>query len=72
MSEKMQRRLLSLLVGAMFIVLEIPLKKLLTERVPGRRGPSEDVADAVLQGAARVVAVILASAFVRGLVEQRR
>ncbi len=72
MNDKMQRRLLSLLVVAMFIALEIPLKKLLTERVPGKRGPREDVADAVLQGAARVVAVILASAFVRGLVEQRR
>ncbi len=68
----MQRRLLSLLVVAMFLTLEISLKKLLRERVPGKRGPKEDVADAVLQGAARMLAVIFASAFVRSLVEQRR
>ena len=72
MSDKGQRRLLSLLVVAMFIALQIPLKKLVLEQVPAKRGPREDVAEAVLQGAARVAAVILASAFVRGLTEHRR
>ena len=72
MSDKAQRRLLSLLVVATFIALEIPLKKLVAEQAPGKRGPREDVVEAVLQGTARVVAVIFASAFVRGLAEQRR
>ncbi len=72
MSDKAQSRLLSLLVVATFIALEIPLKKLVAEQVPGKRGPREDVAEAMLQGAARIVAVIVASAFVRGLAEQRR
>ena len=72
MSDKGQRRLLSLLVVATFIALQIPLKRLVLEQVPAKRGPREDVAEAVLQGAARVAAVIFASAFVRGLTEQRR
>ena len=72
MSDKAQRRLLSLLVVATFMALEIPLKKLVAEQVPAKRGPREDVVEAMLQGVARAVAVIFASAFVRGLVEQRR
>ncbi len=72
MSDKAQRRLLSLLVVATFIALQIPLKKLVAEQVPEKRGPRDDVAEAVLQGAARAVAVIFASALVRGLAEQRR
>ncbi len=72
MSDKAQRRLLSLLVVATFIALQIPLKRLVAEQVPEKRGPKEDVAEAVLQGAARMVAVIFASAFVRGLAQQRR
>lgn len=72
MRDKAQSRLLSLLVVATFIAIEIPLKKLVAEQVPAKRGPREDVAEALLQGAARVVAVIFASAFVRGLAEQQR
>ncbi len=71
MGDKAQQRLSSLLVVAMFVALQIPLKKLVAELVPGRRGPREDVEEALVQGAARMVAVILASAFVRGLAEQR-
>ena len=72
MSDKAQRRLLSLLVIAIFLALDSPLKHLLTEQVPERRGPRDDVMEAVLQGAARMVAVIVASALVRQLAEQRR
>ena len=50
MSDKAQRRLLSLLVVATFMALEIPLKKLVAEQVPAKRGPREDVVEAVLQG----------------------
>jgi hypothetical protein len=72
MSDKAQRRLLSLLVIAIFLVLDTPLKKLVAEQVPERRGPKDDVAEAVLQGMARMVAVIVASALVRQLANQRR
>lgn len=61
-----------MLVVATFVALQIPLKRLLAEQVPGKRGPREDVAEAVLQGGARMVAVILASAFVRGMADQQR
>ena len=72
MSDKAQRRLLSLLVIAIFLALDSPLKKFVAEQVPERRGPRDDVAEAVLQGLARMVAVIAASAFVRQLAERRR
>ena len=72
MSDGLQKRLLSVLVLATFVVLQVPLKRLVLERIPGRRGPGEDVVEAVVQGAARTTAVILASAFVRGLAGQRR
>ncbi len=72
MSDKAQRRLLSLLVVAIFLALDAPLKKLVAEQVPERRGPTDDVAEAVLQGIARMVAVIVASALVRGLADRRR
>jgi hypothetical protein len=72
MSDKAQRRLLSLLVIAIFLALDAPLKKLVAEQVPERRGPKDDVTEAVLQGMARMVAVILASALVRQLANQRR
>ncbi len=65
----MQKRLLSLLVVVTFIALQIPLKKLVKELVPGKRGPREDVVEALVQGAARTTAVILASTLVRGLAD---
>ena len=67
MGDKAQTRLLSLMVVATFVLLRAPLKRLVRELVPGKRGPGEDVADALVQGAARVAAVIVASAVVRGL-----
>ena len=70
MGDKAQRRLLSLTVVATFIALQIPLKKLVAELVPGRRGPREDVTEALIQGAARTTAVILASTIVRALADR--
>ena len=72
MSDGLQKRLLSVLVLATFVVLQVPLKRLVLERIPGRRGPGEDVVEAVVQGAARMTAVILASAFVRCMAGLRR
>ncbi len=54
----------------MFLALDHPLKKFVAERVPERRGPRDDVMEAVLQGAARTTAVIVASAVVRQLAKQ--
>ncbi|QIN78672.1 hypothetical protein GBA65_09240 [Rubrobacter marinus] len=71
MGDNAQKRLLSLLVLATFITLQIPLKRLVKELVPGRRGPKEDVAEALVQGTARVAAVILASTIIRGLADDR-
>lgn len=61
---------MTLTVLATFIALQIPLKKLVAEMVPGKRGPREDVAEALVQGAARTAAVILASTLVRGLADR--
>ena len=72
MSDKMQRRLLSLFVLAVSLTLSRPLKNLVAELVPERRGPADDVTEAMLQGMARMVAVIVASAVVRGLAERQR
>ncbi len=72
MSHKMQRRLLSLLVLTISQVLKRPLRNLVADLVPDRRGPADDVTEAMLQGMARMVAVIFASAVVRGLAESRR
>ena len=71
-SQKMQRRLLSLLVLTIFQVLNRPLRNLVADLVLERRGPADDATEAVLQGMARMVAVIVASAVVRGLAEKRR
>ena len=71
MGDKAQKRLSSLLVLATFVALQIPLKKLVAELVPGKRGPREDVAEALVQGAARTSAVVLASTVVRGLAGRR-
>jgi len=54
----------------MFLALDRPLKKFVAEQVPERRGPRDDVMEAVLQGAARMTAVIVGSALVRQLAKQ--
>ena len=72
MSHKMQRRLLSLLILAISQVLNRPLRKLVADLVPERRGPADDATEAVLQGMARMVAVIVASVVVRSLSNSRR
>ena len=72
MSHKMQRRLLSLLVLVISQVLNRPLRNLVADQVPGRRGPADDATEALVQGMARMVAVLVGSAVVRGLAEKRR
>lgn len=78
MKDKAQKRLSSTLVLAAFVGLQIPLKKrFVREQIPGNRGGKEDAAEALVQGAARMVAVVLASTVVRllsggGLTGNRR
>ncbi len=72
MSHKMQRRLLSLLILTISQVLNRPLRNLVADLVPERRGPADDATEAVLQGMVRMVAVIVASVVVRGLSNSRR
>ena len=71
MSQKMQRRLLSLLVLAISQILNRPMRLLIADPVPERRGPADDATEALVQGMARMVAVLVASAVVRGLAEKR-
>ena len=61
-----------MLVFTISQVLNRPLRNLVADLVPKRRGPADDVTEAVLQGMARMVAVIFASAVVRGLTESRK
>ena len=53
-------------------VLNRPLRKLVADLVPERRGPADDATEAVLQGMVRMVAFIIASVVVRGLSNSRR
>ena len=53
-------------------ILNRPLRNLVADLVPERRGAADDMTEAILQGMARMVAVIFASAVVRGLAESRR
>ena len=53
-------------------VLNRPLRKLVADLVPERRGPADDATEAILQGMVRMVAFIVASVVVRGLSNSRR
>lgn len=72
MSDEAQRRLLTVLVVVLTAVLSRPLKNLVDEAVPERRGVGDDLAEAILQGVARTGAVVLASVLVRQLSKSRR
>ncbi len=73
MSDKTQTQLLSIFTLAIFEAVKRPLgARLLPEEVPGKRSLREDVMDAAMQAAVRIPVVILASALVRQLADQRR
>ncbi len=71
MSDQTQRRLLTLLVVAMSVVLTRPVKKLVAEQIPERRGVRDDLTEAALQGLVRMTAVFAASLLVRRLAGSR-
>lgn len=71
MSDKTQRRLLSLLVIAITAGLTGPLSKYIAEQIPERRGVRDDLKEAALQGLVRMTAVVAASLLVRRLAGPR-
>jgi hypothetical protein len=72
MSDKAQKRLFSVLVLVIFMALDKPIQKFIDEQVPERRGLRDDVLEAVLQGIARTITVIVASSLVRQLARWQR
>jgi hypothetical protein len=72
MSDQTQKMLLTGLTVLMSVALNRPLKNLISEAVPGRRGVRDDIAEAVLQGVARIAAVVAASVLVRWLASRMR
>ena len=72
MSDQTQKMLLTGLTVLMSVALNRPLKNMISEAVPERRGARDDVAEAVLQGIARMAAVVAASFLVRWLASRMR
>jgi hypothetical protein len=72
MSDQTQKMLLTGLTVLMSVALTRPLKNMISEAVPERRGISDDITEAVLQGIARMAAVVAASFLVRWLASRMR
>ncbi len=72
MSDQTQKMLLTGLTVLMSVVLNRPLKKMISEAVPERRGARDDITEAALQGIARMAAVVAASVLVRWLASRMR
>jgi hypothetical protein len=71
MSDKTQRRLLTLLAIAIAMALTRPINNLIVEEIPERRGVMDDLKEAALQGAVRMAAFFAASFLVRRLAGSR-
>jgi hypothetical protein len=72
MSDKTQKRLLTLLSIGISIGLSQPLARFIGEQIPERRGIRDDVTEAVLKGLVRAVALTIASVIVRQIAASRR
>jgi hypothetical protein len=72
MSDQTQKMLLTGLTVLLSVGLNRPLKNLISEAVPERRGVRDDVMEAVLQGIARMASVVAASVLVRWLASRQR
>lgn len=72
MSDKTQKRLLTLLSIAISVGLSQPLTRFIEEEIPERRGIRDDLTEAVLKGLTRTVALVVASIIVRQLAASRR
>jgi hypothetical protein len=71
MSDKTQRRLLTLLAIAIAMALTRPISNLIEEEIPERRGARDDLKEAALQGVVRMTAFFAASLLVRRLAGSR-
>ncbi len=71
MSDKTQRRLLTVLSTVIALVVSKPLTDYIGEQIPERRGMKDDALEAALQGLVRAVSIFLASLVVRQLVGKR-
>ena len=67
MSEKRQRRVLTLLGIGLSQVMARPLMRFVGEQIPERRGVRDDVMEAVIKGGTRMAALAVASVLVRRL-----
>ena len=72
MSHQTQKMLLTGMTVLMSVALNRPLKSMISEAVPERRGVRDDVMEAILQGIARMAAVVVASVLVRWLASRIR
>ena len=72
MSDKTQKRLLTLLSIGISVGLSQPLTRFIGEEIPERRGIRDDLTEAVLKGLTRTVALVVASILVRQLAASRR
>lgn len=72
MSDKTQKRLLTLLSIGISIGLSQPLARFIEDEIPERRGIRDDVTEALLKGLVRTVAFVAASVIVRQIAVSRR
>ena len=71
MDDRTQKLLLTALSVGLSALLSRPFTNTIYEAIPQRRGVRDDVAEAVLKGTTRAVAVIVASVLVRWLAGRR-
>ena len=71
MDDRTQKMLLTALSIGLSALLSRPFTNMISEAIPERRGITDDVAEAVLKGATRAAAVIIASVLVRWLARRR-
>jgi hypothetical protein len=71
MSDQTQRRLVTVLAITIAMALARPVSKFIAEEIPERRGVSDDLKEAALQGLVRMMAFFVASLLVRQLAGRR-
>ena len=72
MDDRTQKILLTALSVGLSALFSQPFTGLISEAIPERRGIKDDLTEAVLKGAARTAALVLASVLVRWLAARRR
>lgn len=72
MSDKTQRRMLTILGIVLSQILARPLMRFVSEQIPERRGSRDDIMEAVVKGATRTAALLIASVLVRQVAARQR